>query len=444
MLTGVRAFPAREPASLIAAIMEHDPAPVRAQAPLTPPLLEHIINECLAKQRDARFRCAADVARELRFVPASVASGATSPEPARRSRWPYAAIAIAALLAGAAAGWFWTHERTLSDPFAHATFSQLTFDAGDEREPNISPDGKMFAFVRSVGGQQEIFLQRVGGRSAINLTNEPRFDDSEPAFSPDGSLIAFRSERDGGGIFVMGATGESVRRITDKGYNPSWSADGKQLVFAEQRHVDPTFVYGIRNLYTVDIGSGTVRLFHDGIDLLQPRWSPHGKRVAYWSPTHGTRDILTIAASGAKESAVKVTSDLDTDWSPVWSPDGRYLYFSSDRGGTMNLWRVAIDEETGKPSGEFVPLRTPSRYAGYASLSAGAQRRRRISTSCPPTARRFARSLTIPRSIAGSSGHLTVRGSSSTRPGSGAEVFRPTPSNRMAAVSRRSPLIPRA
>ena len=47
-----------------------------------------------------------------------------------------------------------------------------------------------------------------------------RDDDTQPAFSADGERIAFRSERQGGGIFVMGRTGESVRRITDNGYTP--------------------------------------------------------------------------------------------------------------------------------------------------------------------------------------------------------------------------------
>ena len=55
---------------------------------------------------------------------------------------------------------------------------------------------------------------------------------TQPAYSPDGKRIAFRSERDGGGIFIMGASGESVMRLTDFGYNPSWSPDGKEIVCA--------------------------------------------------------------------------------------------------------------------------------------------------------------------------------------------------------------------
>ena len=64
-------------------------------------------------------------------------------------------------------------------------------------------------------------------------------DDTQPAFSPDGGTLAFRSERDGGGIFLMGATGESVRRLTDFGYNPAWSPDGRELLVATEGISDP-------------------------------------------------------------------------------------------------------------------------------------------------------------------------------------------------------------
>ena len=67
-------------------------------------------------------------------------------------------------------------------------------------------------------------MQRVEGRTPINLTADSPDNDSEPAFSPDGSQIAFRSERDGGGLFVMGATGESPRRLTDMGHNTTIAA----------------------------------------------------------------------------------------------------------------------------------------------------------------------------------------------------------------------------
>jgi Tol biopolymer transport system component len=58
----------------------------------------------------------------------------------------------------------------------------------------------------------------------------------------------------------------------------------------------------------------------------------------------------------------------------VWSPDGRHLYFASNRGGSMNLWRVAIDEQSGRVLSQPEPLTTPSALAGHLSVSADGRR----------------------------------------------------------------------
>lgn len=79
------------------------------------------------------------------------------------------------------------------------------------------------------GGNLDIYAMRVGGTRAINLTASSAANDSQPAFSPDGEKLVFHSERDGGGLFVMGATGESVRRLTDARFDPAWSPDGKHV-----------------------------------------------------------------------------------------------------------------------------------------------------------------------------------------------------------------------
>jgi Tol biopolymer transport system component len=55
---------------------------------------------------------------------------------------------------------------------------------------------------------------------------------------------------------------------------------------------------------------------------------------------------------------VKVTHDAALDWAPAWSPDGKFLYFASDRGGAMGLWRVAVDQASGRPRGSPVPIAT--------------------------------------------------------------------------------------
>lgn len=98
-----------------------------------------------------------------------------------------------------------------------------------------------------------------------------------------------------------------------------------------------------------------------------PDWSPHAKRIAYWLVCGGQRDLWTIRPDGS--DPVAVTNDKPTDWRPVWSADGKYLYFISDRGGTDNIWRIAVDEESGKPRGAPEPVTSGTSNVGYFDMT---------------------------------------------------------------------------
>jgi Tol biopolymer transport system component len=259
------------------------------------------------------------------------------------------------------------------------SFQQLTDAPGVESSPTLSPDGKSVVYVGRSGDRFGLYLLRVGGRNAVPLTVDSSADDWQPAFSPDGEKIAFRSERDGGGIFVMGSTGESVKRVTDFGFNPTWSPDGREIAVANGAFLFPTDRGGaVRGLSAVNLATGKKRDVTSAGDAMQPSWSPHGYRIAYWGlrGNTGQRDLWTVAADGseARSPGVDATNDAALDWSPVWSPDGRYLYFSSNRGGTMNLWRVRIEERTGRVLGDPEAMTTPSLWSGEMSFSRDGKR----------------------------------------------------------------------
>lgn len=67
---------------------------------------------------------------------------------------------------------------------------------------------------------------------------------------------------------------------------------------------------------------------------------------------------------------MRVVQDEFLNWNPVWSPDGAYLYFVSDRGGSMNIWRIPIDEASGEVRGEAEPITSPASFATHLSISA--------------------------------------------------------------------------
>ena len=113
-------------------------------------------------------------------------------------------------------------------------------------------------YQNRASGNWDIYSLRVGGERETNLTEDSPEGDYQPSFSADGELVAFRSDREGGGIFVMGATGENVRRLTDFGFNPAWSPDGGEIVFAAESVVaSPESRDSRSELWAVDVENGS-------------------------------------------------------------------------------------------------------------------------------------------------------------------------------------------
>jgi len=376
MSTGRRPFIGDSSLAIMSAIVSGTPAPVADLNPALPPFLGRIIRKSLQKHPERRYQTALDLRNDLEELQHDLASdanavsglspGASSPirpsdlPGARRRGRLVAAFAGLLLIVTAAIGWplGWFNRADTAPVF---TLTPLTI-TGNAYAPAISPDGEWIAYASpSSDGELAIFLQGLGDRSAVQLTGDLG-PVSFPAFSPDGTMLAFSQYAPAvfaspnptvalGGIYVMGRMGGNVRQLTDRGFNPSWSPDGTRIVFGLDSVNGNAYSRALApGLVVVDVATGAQTDLDVG-DAVQPDWSPHGQRIAFWGlNAQSERDIYTVAADGSDRRPV--TSDVDVDYSPVWSPDGRSLYFASTRGGPMAIWRIAIDERTGMPHGE--------------------------------------------------------------------------------------------
>ncbi|HXW08141.1 MAG TPA: protein kinase [Vicinamibacterales bacterium] len=381
MSTGQRPFRGDSSVSLLSSILKDTPPSLTDVNRSLPRDLARIVRRCLMKDPEERYQSAKDIRNDLQELRQALESGVltAAPDPTPRKPVRPRALFVAAS-AGAIgtlilASLFLIISRSGRSPHpAPAAFKQLTGQSGVEEFPSLSPDGRWLVYASDAAGNVDIYLQSVGGHTPINLTQDSTADDLQPAFSSDGERIVFRSERDGGGIFVMGRTGESVRRLTDVGFNPVLSPKGDEVAFATENVVTRPGARGRRSeLWIVNVDSGARRQLAID-DAVQPSWSPHGIRIACWAARgpDRQRDILTLPAGGGE--AVLVTDDAAVDWNPVWSPDGRHLYFASERGGSMNLWRVPIDEQSGRTLGPPEPVTLPSGFVAHVSLSADGRR----------------------------------------------------------------------
>ena len=360
MLAGHRPFKGASVAETLTAIIREEPEPISNEGPPIPAPVRWIVERCLAKDPAGRYDTTGDLARELRTLSlhmseAGIASGSASAAHGTKPPRHRTAIAsgIAVMAAALAVGYWLGHAdvrgaRSRAGPVPQ--LARLTWEPGLKAGPSISPDGSSFVYQAGPDGNRHILLRRIRGENPVDLTKDFPGDNYTPAFSPDGRSIAFRSEREGGGIFVMGATGESPRRLTDFGFEPAWSPDGRAIAVATRRFAGGGVQGGGSSaLWIVDVATGAKRRLYDG-NAMHPTFSPSGVRIAFHQMPRsaglsGRLALSTIPVSGG---APTIVLELPTTLAsiPAWTRAG--IWFVSSAGGRPNIWRVRVDEATGK------------------------------------------------------------------------------------------------
>jgi Tol biopolymer transport system component len=353
-LTGRRAFAGSTPPDVMVSVLERDPD-WHALPRTVPEPIRHLLRRCLEKDAGRRLRDAGDARLEIEEVLAARKA------PRRRGGRALAIGVGAAIVAVAAAVFLTSRGRTASRSTPSvAKLTQLTSTEGIEESPAFSPDGADLAYAGEEKGLRKIFVRRIATGEEKRLTSGD-LDEIQPAWSRDGRAVLFvRSRAAGarlepGDVFGQYGSGGDVwradfrsgeeSRLVENAFNPAVSPDGTRIA------VDASWA-GPRRIWTVDShGLNPQQVTTDvseAVSHLRPRWSPDGKRIVFQN-MESTRFDVRVADAGTKE-IVWVTNDVSRDIHPSWSPSGRFIYFSTDRGGGLNLWRIPMSPG-GKPAG---------------------------------------------------------------------------------------------
>ena len=190
----------------------------------------------------------------------------------------------------------------------------LTENAGDNVNPNWSPDGRYIAFESNRDGTWQLYVMNTDGTNQTRLVTSSA-NDRNPRWAPDGTALAFESDRDGRWqIYVLDMTTSQLTNVStgpEQDVNPAWSPDSTQLAYQSSR-------CGQWDVYIVGRdGSGQKPLAADPTyDEQAPDWTCDGTALVYQANPNGNWDIYQIAADGTNPQ--RLTNDAARDALPLW------------------------------------------------------------------------------------------------------------------------------
>jgi TolB protein len=209
---------------------------------------------------------------------------------------------------------------------------QVTADKSIALLPRWSPDGRHLVFNSYKQGGPMLYLKdmdsgavrRLSGQSGLNIG---------ASWAPNGREIALTMSHKGNpDIFTIDLQGKILKQIVQHwgiDVSPAFSPDGDKIAFVSNRSGSP-------QIYILDLDSQRVeRLTYEGRYNTSPAWSSRN-RIAFVSMIDGKFDICTMDPGGG--GLRRLTDNTINDEEPCWSPDGRYIMFTSDRDGSYHLY----------------------------------------------------------------------------------------------------------
>jgi len=357
MTTGQRAFDGKTKTSLIASIVSSTPKPVSEIVPVSPATLDHVIEKCLAKDREERWQSAYDVAEELKWIATASLSGSHAPStmtqrPHRRFAVLAAVMSVVALTAVIVAVRAMTRPQPTPRVMRFAAPMVTIQPTAVYGVTAISPDGTRIVYSGSSTGTR-MLLQRMADQ--LEPKPIPGTEEAvQPFFSPDGKWLAFFAHHKL--MKVSAAGGQPIALATAAvPRGGAWLADDT-IAFC------PFFYGGIER---VSAGGGTPKVVSK-VDRTAGerahRWPhalPGSKAILYSVLGAGTWDDATVVAQDLETGERKVI--LQSGCDARYLPTGHLVYV---RGNS--LYAVAFDPKKLETHGEPVEI-----VQGVANHSAG-------------------------------------------------------------------------
>jgi Tol biopolymer transport system component len=335
MLAGARPFAGPSDADILAAILNMEP-PSLEKVSRVPPEVARVVKRCLMKDPAARYPSAREAAKAIEACRSLRGSSVGAILLTRRwVRWAIFGMGVVLAAYTVGALWIqWGRERNRLPPFESR---QVTSRPGAETDPAVSPDGTAVVYVAKGERGDDLWVQDTRGGPPLRLTGDGAGNGS-PSWYPDGSAVAFTSHRDEEtAVWKISRFGGAPVRVLGDAAEPAISPDARRIAFTRADKG------GLPRIWVAPLGSpgDAKRLTGDGDGTWvhgHPAWSPDGKTLCYqdWN------DLWLVPAEGGQ--ARRLTHDDPQDQDPVWSRDGRFIYFDSFREGQYSLWRVAVKD----------------------------------------------------------------------------------------------------
>ena len=449
MVAGRRPFAGQSTSEVLAAILEHDPAPLARFDPDVPHELQRIVTKALRKDPEQRYQVMKDLLLDLQALrdelvssPFSSATVALTTVERRRGKRAWllgAAVAVVAV----AGGWFWWMNREPpTQPRAAARvvrpLTRLTFDPGLQIDAAFSPDGRSIAYASDRAGNFDVWVQTLdGGPAAAQRVTTSPASDRHPSWSPDSSNVVFRSEREGGGLFIAPIQGGAERQLTTFGMYPQWLAGGTEILFVAGFEDWPTNVY-VTSPDGGDPPRELVREFLQGGTWSWIAPHPDGRISAIGLHRKLRFGFYTVTRDGRRVTTSRIPTDLPLQFTETgtrllrfhWSPAGDALFVEATLNEVRNVWKVRVDSRTL----DWLDTERLTIGAGPDIAAAPSRDGKRIAFT---SAQQAARLWSFPFNAA--EGRITGKGTPITAEGTGLENFTMSPDGRFAAYTLRAP-----